>query len=90
MQLTGIWPLLLILLVLFGTFYFFMVRPLRQREKKHDEMVETLQIGDQVITAGGIYGEVASIDATTVVIKLESGATMRVIKGGVASRREDQ
>ena len=49
-QLTGIWPLVLILAVVFIIFYFLMVRPLRQREKKHDEMVETLKKGDKEVS----------------------------------------
>ena len=68
--------------------YFLMVRPLHQREKKHDLMVEELQQGDTVITAGGIYGTVDTIDADSIVVKIESGATMRVTKGGVLKREE--
>ncbi len=79
-------PLIIILAVTLGMFYFFMIRPLRQREKKHDQMVEELQKGDMVITAGGMYGQVESIDEGSVVLKVESGATIRVTKGGVLSR----
>ena len=68
--------------------YFLMVRPMQQREKKHDLMVEELQPGDTVITAGGIYGTVDTIDADSIVVKIESGATMRVTKGGVLKRNE--
>ena len=63
-----------------------MVRPIRQREKQHDELVEDIQRGDLVITAGGIYGRVESIDEDSVVLKVESGATIRVTKGGVIGR----
>ncbi len=87
---TGIWgvlPLILIMALLFGMVYFLMVRPLRQREKKHDQMVEELEVGDRVITAGGVYGEVDSIDEDSVVLTVESGAKIRVAKGGVLSRR---
>lgn len=81
------WVIFLIMIVLiFGISYFFMIRPIRQREKKHDQMVEELQKGDLVITAGGIYGEIDSIDEDTVVLKVESGAKIRVTKGGIISR----
>ncbi len=83
---TGVWPLIIILVLVFGMFYFFMIRPLRQREKQHDHMLEELQKGEMVITAGGIYGQVESIDEDTVVLKVESGATIRVTKGGVLAR----
>jgi len=81
-------PLIVILALIFGMFYFFMVRPLRQREKRHDAMVDALQKGDMVITAGGIYGQVESIDEDSVVLKVESGAAIRVTKGGIVTRGE--
>ena len=51
-------------------------------------MVEDLQRGDKVLTAGGIYGEVDRIDEDSIVIIVESGAKIRVTKGGVVSRPE--
>ena len=81
-------PLLIIMALLFGMIYFLMIRPMRQREKKHDTMVSDLEKGDTVITAGGIYGRIDSIDEDSVVITVESGAKLRVTKGGVISRPE--
>jgi preprotein translocase subunit YajC len=69
--------------------YFFMVRPLHQREKQHDHMVDELQKGDTVITAGGMYGKVDTIYEDSIVLKIESGATIRVTKGGVIKRQEE-
>ncbi len=82
--------LIVLLVLLVGMFYFLMIRPMRQREKKHDQMVLELEKGETVITAGGIYGQVERIDADSVVLKVESGATIRVTKGGVLSRPERQ
>ena len=81
-------PLIIMLVLILGMFYFLMIRPMRQREKKHDEMVEELQRGDMVITAGGIYGQVESISEDSVVLRIESGVTIRVTKGGILSRPE--
>jgi preprotein translocase subunit YajC len=85
--LAGYLPMIVILVLLFGMFYFLMVRPMKQREKKHDQMVEHLQVGSRVITAGGVYGEIVSITQDSMVIKIESGATMRVTKGSVLALR---
>ncbi len=82
-------PLIIILVLLFAMFYFLMVRPMRQREKKHDEMVSGLQVGNRVITAGGIFGEIVSIEEDSVIIKIESGATMRLTKGSILGLRGD-
>ena len=86
---TGLAPIIILLVLVFGLFYFLMIRPMRQREKKHDQMVSELNKGDKVITAGGIYGEVESIDEQSVVLRVESGAKVRVTKGGVLNRQED-
>ncbi len=80
------WFLLLFLVLITVMFYFIMIRPMRQREKRHDQMVEELEKGDLVITAGGIYGQVERIDEDSIVLKVESGAMIRVTKGGVVSR----
>jgi len=80
-------PIIIILILLFGMFYFLMVRPMRQRERKHDEMVRQIDVGSRVITAGGVYGDIVSVSQDSVVIKVESGATMRVTKGSIMAVR---
>ena len=47
-----------------------------------------LQKGDRVITAGGIYGTIESLSEDSIVLKVESGATIRVARGSVIGRRE--
>jgi preprotein translocase subunit YajC len=74
--------------LLFAMMYFFMIRPQRKRQKEHQQMMEELKRGDRVVTAGGIYGVIESISDESVVIKVESGATMRVAKNSVALKRE--
>ena len=82
------WGSLIIVLVLvIGITYFIMIRPLRQREKQHDLLVHDLQKGDMVITAGGVYGQVESIDEDSVVLKVESGTNIRVARSSVAGKR---
>lgn len=81
-------PLLVITALFMMMIYFLMIRPLRQREKQHDQMVDELRPGDTVITAGGIYGKIETIDKDSVVLEIESGAKMRVTKGGVIKRED--
>ncbi len=81
-------PLIIFLVLIFGLFYFVMVRPQRKRQKAHEMMVQELQKGNKVITAGGIYGTIESLSEDSIVIKVESGATIRVARGSVIGRRE--
>ena len=82
-------PIIIIVAVMFGMFYFFTIRPMHERERRHDAMVDELQKGDRVITAGGIHGQIERIDEDSIVLKVESGATIRVTKGGVVARPEE-
>ena len=71
------------LVVIFALFYFVMIRPQRKKQKQQQEMVASLQKGDRVITAGGIFGTIDSVREDSVVIKVESGTLLRVAKGSV-------
>jgi preprotein translocase subunit YajC len=85
---TSILPLIIFLVLFIGLLYFVMVRPQRKRQREHEMMVQELQKGDRVITAGGIYGTIDSISEDSIVLKVESGATIRVARGSVIGRRE--
>jgi preprotein translocase subunit YajC len=76
------------LAVIIGMFYFLMIRPQRKRQKQQQEMMEQLKRGDRVITAGGIYGQIESVSEDSIVIKVESGATMRVTRSSIAGKVE--
>jgi preprotein translocase subunit YajC len=84
------WSLIIFLVLIFVVFYFLMIRPQRRRQKEMQTMLRELQKGDKIVTAGGIYGEIESIDETTVLMKVESGATMRVAKSSVLGRQAKQ
>ncbi len=81
-------PLIIMLGLFVGMVYFLMIRPVRQRERKHDALVDELEKGDTVITAGGMYGQVERVDEDSIILKVESGATVRVTKGGILDRPE--
>jgi preprotein translocase subunit YajC len=86
---TGFDPTIIIFLVLiFGVMYFLMIRPQRKRQKEQKQLIEELRKGDSVVTAGGIHGVIESLSEDSVVIKIESGATMRVSRSSVVSKRE--
>ncbi len=85
---SSIWPMLIFVVLLFGLMYFVMIRPQRKRQREHRQLIEQLNRGDRIVTAGGIYGVIESISEDSVIIKVESGATMRVAKGSVSLKQE--
>ena len=82
------WTLLVIMAAMFGSFYFLMIRPQRKRQKEQQLMLESIKKGDKVITAGGIFGTIESVDEDSVVVRVESGATIRMLKSSVVTKRE--
>jgi preprotein translocase subunit YajC len=82
------WSWIFIFVVFIGIFYFFMIRPQRKKQKEHQELIRELRSGDSVITTGGIYGKVESVSDESVVIKVESGATIRVAINSVVIKQE--
>ena len=84
------WSLIIFLVLIFAVFYFLIIRPQRKRQKEHDNLVQELRKGDNVITAGGIHGVIETVSDEVVLMKVESGAIMRVEKNSVVRRREKQ
>ena len=82
------WSIIIFLVVIFGLMYLVLIRPQRKRQKEHQQLVEELKRGDRVITAGGIYGQIETVSDDSVIMKVESGVTMRVAKNSVALKRE--
>lgn len=78
------------LVIIFALFYFVMIRPQRKRQKDQQKMIEAMQKGDRVVTAGGIFGVIDSVREDSVVIKVESGTLLRVAKGSIMVLREPQ
>jgi preprotein translocase subunit YajC len=80
-------PLIGIMVAIFALFYFTSIRPQRKRQKtqqeEHQKMMLDLQRGDKVVVAGVIFGTIDSISEDTIILKMESGATMKVAKSFV-------
>ncbi len=78
------------LVILFGIIYFLVIRPQQVQAKKHKEMVEALQKGDKIITAGGIHAEVVKSEADFIKVKInDEGVTVKLSKDFVARKIED-
>jgi preprotein translocase subunit YajC len=82
------WSILIFIALIFGVFYFLIIRPQRKRQKDHDQLMQELRKGDNVITTGGIYGVVESLSDESIVLKIESGATIRIARESVSSHRQ--
>jgi preprotein translocase subunit YajC len=81
---------LLPLILIFFVFYFLMIRPQVKRQKAHQEMVNALKKGDQVITSGGIVGKVVKAEETMLQVEIASGIIVKIERATVASLTEEK
>jgi len=80
---------LLAMIVIFGAiFYFMLIRPQRRRQQEMNKLMEGLKRGDNVVTAGGIHGEIESIGDTSAVLVLDDGSKLRMLKTSIVRKVE--
>ena len=76
------------LVLLFGIFYFLLIRPQQQRIKAHQQLVESVKRGDTVVTAGGLVGKVAKVkDDGEVMVEIADNVQVRVLKSTLSEVR---
>ena len=79
-----IWPTLIMIALLGVFFYFFMLKPQKKKEREDAQMRDSLAVGDEVTTIGGIIGKVVSIKGETFVLETTKDKTkIRFLKGAV-------
>jgi preprotein translocase subunit YajC len=76
---------LFVLIAMVAIMYMLLIRPQRQQQRRHNEMVENLKPGDEVITAGGIYGDVTDVQADRVSLEIAEDVEIEVAKRAIAS-----
>lgn len=74
---------LIMMVLLFGVMYLFMIRPQRKQQKELEKFRSELKRGDKVVTAGGIYGVVDEIKDRSVLIKVDGDVKLRVDKNSI-------
>jgi preprotein translocase subunit YajC len=89
--LEGLTPIIFLVLF-FVVIYFLMIRPRRKQQKAHEDLMQELRKGDKVITNSGIYGQIESVNKNddTVILKVESGATMKVARGSILGKQGEK
>ena len=80
---------LLFPLVVLALMWVLLVRPQQQRVRRQRELIAALEIGDEVITAGGVVGRVVGLDPDEVRLEVAPGVTMRFVRLAVNARVEE-
>ena len=77
---------LIFLALLIVVFYFMLIRPQKRRVEQHKKLVDSIGLGDEVITIGGMYGTVRALREDEVELELSPGTKVRFIKSAIGKR----
>jgi preprotein translocase subunit YajC len=80
---TGFLASMLPIVAMIGILWFLLIRPQQKEQQKHREMVKNLKKGDEVVTVGGIYGRIMSLDAERVSMKIAENVKVDVERSKV-------
>lgn len=75
---TGLLGSMLPIVAMIAILWFLLIRPQQKEQQKHREMVRTLKKGDEVVTVGGLYGRIMSLDAEKVSLKIAENVKVDV------------
>jgi preprotein translocase subunit YajC len=76
--------ILIPILLLVAITYFLLVRPQRRRQQQQNEMLSQLEVGSEILTAGGVYGTVQSIREDELTVEIAPGTSVKLDKRAVA------
>jgi preprotein translocase subunit YajC len=77
---------LLALLLTFGLMWVLLILPQQRRMRQHQAVIASLRAGDEIVTAGGVYGTIVSVDEDTLAVEVAPGIVLRVLRNAVSQR----
>lgn len=80
---------IVVLVVLMGALYAFMILPQQRRMKAHQQLVNSLAEGDLVVTSAGIHGAIAEVEDTVVWLEVAPDVELKISKSAIAERLSD-
>lgn len=75
---------LLPMLIIFGAFYFLLIRPQQKKQKAHAALVSELKIGDEIMTAGGILGRITGVSDHYAIVHIADDTEIKIQKSSIS------
>jgi preprotein translocase subunit YajC len=76
---------LIIMVLMLAVMYVLMIRPQRQRQAQQQSMIDGAEVGDDVLTTGGIYGTISQAEGDDIVVEIAEGVTVHMTRRGIAA-----
>jgi preprotein translocase subunit YajC len=80
---------LIVLVALFALMWLLLIRPQRRRQAEQAQLQDVLEVGDEILTAGGIHGTVREIEDEIVHLEIAPGTTVRLDRRAVAAIEQE-
>jgi len=77
------WLQLVPFVIVLGIFYFIILLPMRRKQQKVQQFLESLKVGDRVITTGGIYGQVTKLGGDSIQLQIADKLRIEVAKAAI-------
>ncbi|RCW52904.1 MULTISPECIES: preprotein translocase subunit YajC [Halanaerobium] len=74
--------------LIFGIFWFFLIRPQQKQKKEHQNMLDNLSIGDKIVTIGGIKGKIIKLKDSNVRVRVSSNVDIDFVKNAISRVEE--
>jgi len=78
------------IIVIFGIFYFLLIRPQKKTQEEHKKMVSGLKKNDEVITSGGIHGTIVNVKDGSVVLRIDDNVKIEVQKNAIGTLKKSR
>ena len=79
-------PQFLFLGLLIGVFYFMLIRPQKKRAEQHRNLIDSIGVGDEIVTIGGLHGRVTRLGDDDLEIEASPGTKLRFVKSAIARK----
>jgi preprotein translocase subunit YajC len=74
------------MLLIFGVFYFLLIRPQQKKQSEQQEWLKQLKKGDEVVTSGGLIGKITGLTDTTVTLEVQEKVRLKVLRSAVSGK----
>ena len=71
-------------------FYFLLIRPQQRRARAQRDLVSSVEVGDEVVTVGGMFGRIRAVDDDSVTVEVAPGTEIRMLKTAVLRKLEEE
>ncbi len=73
---------------IFALFYFLIIRPQQRQSRERKKMLAEVKRGDSIVTTGGIYGRVISVDGDDITVEIAKGINIKMARSGISEKTD--